>query len=156
MDNVEIKLFNNDQDTVAMPSIGSDISEEQSSLISKDISDAISGETVKKLILPEESVIAEENFVFDFSDLDSVTIFEREALKSLVNKDGTVSLYLYKKGGMGLVEFGKGEKYSLEREVPLLRHFVFGDGINIYKNYKVGEPAVSIESRDITKMRLNL
>jgi hypothetical protein len=65
-----------------------------------------------------------------------------------------VSLYLYRKDG--LVKFGMGEKYSLEREIPLLRHFIFGDEIRVYKNYIEGEPIVEVTGRDVTQMRLNL
>lgn len=154
MDDLGLKLFKDNPDDVKMPTINKDISEEQSSLISDSIQDAITGSTVKKLILPESSVIAEKNFIFDFSKTASVTVFQREALKSLVSSTGDVALYLYKTSG--LVQFGKGEKYSLERMIPLVRHFIFADEIDIYKDYQPGCAANKVVNRDITKMRLNL
>jgi hypothetical protein len=65
-----------------------------------------------------------------------------------------VALYLYRKSG--IVKFCMGEKYSLERMIPLLRHFIFGDEIEVYKNYHIGEVPVPVTNRDITQMRLNL
>jgi hypothetical protein len=154
MDSTNLQLFKHSATDVAMPTIDVDKEAEQKKLISGDISGAILGDEVKKLILPESSVISEENFIFDFSASQTITVFQKEALKSLISSDGTISLYLYKKNG--LVEFGKGEKYSLERMIPLVRHFIFNDEISIYKNYQPGQVAKSVVSRDITKMRLNL
>ena len=152
-----MKLFNSSNDKVVLPSVNEKVAQQQEELMSADIQGAISGDTVKKLLLPEASKIDPCNFIFDFSDMKSVTVFQREALKSLVSKKESkqnVSLYLYRKDG--LVKFGMGEKYSLEREIPLLRHFICGDEIRVYKNYVEGEPIVEVTGRDVTQMRLNL
>ena len=157
MDEATMKLFNSSNDNVVLPSVNEKVVQQQEQLMSADIQGAISGDTVKKLLLPESSKIDPCNFSFDFSEMQSVTVFQREALKSLGSKKESkqnVSLYLYRKDG--LVKFGMGEKYSLEREIPLLRHFIFGDEIRVYKNYVEGEPIVEVTGRDVTQMRLNL
>ena len=156
MDNKDnIKLFNTDENAIQMPSIGTDMSDEQSSLISESIDGAILGEHVKTLILPEDLEIYPLNYIFDFTDLQSINSIQREALKSLVSMQGDVQLYLYRKSS-GLTAFGMGEKYSLERMVPLIRQYIFENKIIIYKNFELGKPVSEVSSRDITKMRLHL
>lgn len=156
MDNTsDIKLFKEDKNEIAMPSINIEMTSEQKELISDDINKAISGEQVKIVILKEVNEIAENNYVFDFTDLTSINVIQKEALKSLVSNNGNVQLYLYKKGS-GLTSFGVGERYNLEMMVPLVRNYVFNSDIKIYKNYRVGEPAKEVVSKDITQMRLHL
>ena len=155
MENSNIKLFNTDENSVAMPSIQENSIEVQSELISESIDKAILGQQVKTLILPEDIEIYPQNYIFDFTDLESINTIQREALKSVVSMHGDVELYLYKKSS-GLMAFGKGEKYSLERMVPIVKQYVFENKIKIYKNFEPGKPVKEVVSRDITKMRLNL
>lgn len=146
-----LKLFNDDSPEIMMPSANI---ESNKGLQEGALKDAIDGEVVQRLVLPKSSIIDRENFVFDFSNVDTITIFQKEALKSLIKSEGTVSLYLYRPNGM--VKIGKGEKYSLERMVPLVKRYIFNDEINVYKNYIAGMPAKKVVSGDITQMRLNL
>ena len=156
MDNTsDIKLFKEDKNEVAMPSIDTEMTSEQAELISESIDKAIGGEQVKVVILKEVDEIAEDNYIFDFTELASINVIQKEALKSLVTNNGNVQLYLYKKGS-GLTSFGSGDRYNLEMMIPLVRNYVFNSEIKIYKNYKVGEPAKEVISKDITKMRLHL
>lgn len=151
MDNSGIQLFKKDNNKIALPSNNI---QEHKELMSESIKETISAETVKVLILPETAIIDELNFIFDFSKTETITVFQREALKSLISKNGDVTLYLYRTNG--LVEFGKGDKYLLERVLPLVSHFIFGDEVIIYKNYKIGEKAVKLAGRDVGHLRLNL
>lgn len=157
MDKSSINIFGSNSDTTAiMPTIQTEVSNEQSELISDEnqVYDNIMHDTVVRISLPKEATIAEKNFIFDFSDMESISVFQKEALKSLVSTEGNVSLYLYKKNN--ITKFGEGEQFTLERMVPLLRHYVFCDDIKIYKDYAEGKPLEEIEARDITKLRLNL
>lgn len=157
MDKNSINIFGNNSNTIAiMPTINSEISTEQSELISDEtqIYENIMHDTVVRISLPKEAKITEKNFIFDFSNMESISVFQKEALKSLVEQEGNVSLYLYKKDTV--TKFGEGEQFKLERMIPLLRHYVFCDDIKIYKNYAEGKPLEEVEVRDITKLRLNL
>lgn len=156
MDNEStLKLFNTDPDAIAMPHISSEVSEDSSKLISESINDAILGDQVKTLIIPEDTEIAPYNYIFDFSDLSSINVIQKSSLKSLISRYGDIQLYIYNKT-KGLTAFGMGDKYSLERLVPLLREFVFNNEIKVYKNFRVGETPEEVDHKDITKMRLNL
>lgn len=154
-ENSNIKLFNADQNKIEMPSINQDLSDEQAKLISDDIQKAISGEQVKIIIVQEDIEISPLNYIFDFTDLSAINVIQKEALKALISKTGDIQLYLYKKQS-GLIAFGMGNKYDLERMVPLIKHNVFNDEIKIYKNFKIGSTPEEVVSKDITKMRLNL
>lgn len=156
MDNEStLKLFNTDPDAIAMPHISSEVSEDSSKLISESINDAILGDQVKTLIIPEDTEIAPYNYIFDFSDLSSINVIQKSSLKSLISRYGDIQLYIYNKT-KGLTAFGMGDKYSLERLVPLIREFVFNNEIKVYKNFRVGETPEEVDHKDITKMRLNL
>lgn len=156
MDNESnIKLFNTDQSAVVMPHIDKEVSKESSSLISESIDGAILGDKVKTLIIPEDTEIVPYNYIFDFSDLTSINVIQKSSLKSLISKYGEVQLYIYNRT-KGLTAFGMGDKYSLERLVPLLREYVFNNEIKVYKNFRVGEKPEEVDHKDITKMRLNL
>ena len=156
MDNEStLKLFNTDPDAIVMPHISSEVSEDSSKLISESINDAILGDQVKTLIIPEDTEIAPYNYIFDFSDLSSINVIQKSSLKSLISRYGDIQLYIYNKT-KGLTAFGMGDKYSLERLVPLLREFVFNNEIKVYKNFRVGETPEEVDHKDITKMRLNL
>ncbi len=156
MDNEStIKLFNTDPDAIAMPHISNEMVEDSSKLISESINEAILGDQVKTLIIPEDTEIAPYNYIFDFSDLSSINVIQKSSLKSLISKYGDIQLYIYNKT-KGLTAFGMGDKYSLERLVPLLREFVFNNEIKVYKNFRVGETPEEVDHKDITKMRLNL
>lgn len=155
MDALNIELFEDDGSTIKMPSISPTLTDEQSQLISDDISHAIDGDEVKTLILPEDNDIAEKNFIFDFSDIETISQSQTEAIKALLSIDGDIQLYLYRKQ-TGLTYFGSGNKYTLERIIPLIRTHVFEDGIRVYKDFKRGNKVEEVTSRDITKMRLHL
>lgn len=154
MDNIGIKLFKSDSKEVSLPSIGEEVVEQQKSIMSQSIEGAISGEKVKTLILPEEAMIDKSNIVFDFSEMETISIFQKEALKGLVCKDGDTSLYLYKKNT--LVKIGTGHRYLLERLIPLIREQVFGDTVRVFKDFEVGKPVIEMSKKDITQLRLNL
>lgn len=154
MDNLNIKLFNNDSSQVTLPQVSEQKVAEQSSLKSQSIESAISGTKVKTIILPEEAVIDEHNFIFDFSEMETISVFQREAIKSLISTDGDTSLYLYKKNS--LVKIGCGDKYTLERMIPIVRAHVFDNGIRVFKDFGDSKPVQEVEGRDITQLRLNL
>lgn len=156
MDNESnIKLFNTDQNAVVMPHISAEVDEGTASLMSDTLEGAILGDKVKTLIIPEDTEIAPYNYIFDFSDLQSINVIQKSSLKSLISRYGDVQLYIYNKT-KGLTAFGMGDKYSLERLVPLLREYVFNNEIKVYKNFRVGERPEEVDHKDITKMRLNL
>ena len=155
MDNETIKLFNHDQNTVIMPQIKQETDDEnQQSLVSEDISSDISGESVKIIRVKEDTIIDENNFILDLSDVGQITASQKEVIKSLISSYGNTSIYLYKK--QGLIKLGEGDKYSLERILPLIKLHVFDNAIRIYKNFKRDEPVNEISTKDITKLRLHL
>ena len=156
MDNeTNIKLFDTNENDIVMPSVSTEATENDSALISESIDGAILGEKVKTLIIPEDTEIAPINYVFDFSELETINVIQKSSLKSLVSLYGDVQLYIYN-DKKGLTAFGMGDKYSLERLVPLIRKYVFNDEIKVYKNFEVGYKPEEVDHKDITKMRLNL
>lgn len=149
-----IKLFNTDQDKVVLPTI-SDNSEEESNLISDSIDNAILGEKVKTLIIPEDADIYPVNYVIDINNVKTLNRIQMQSVNSLKSIYGDVPLYLYN-DSRGLVLFGMGDKYSLERMLPIVKTYVFEDEIKVYKNLTIDGKFTEVNGKDITKMRLNL
>lgn len=155
MDKANIKLFNDDSNNVMLPTIQGQQTEEQSALVSEDITKDINDDTVKTLRVKEELDIEPENFVLDLTNLEQITASQKQVMVSLISSKGTVAIYMYKPK-QGLVKLGNGEKYSLERTLPLIRYYVFNNELKIYKNFEKGKPVVEVDTKDITKLRLNL
>ncbi len=155
MDKANISLFNDDGNKVAMPSINKELDQNDKELVSESIDNAILNEQVKTLLLPETEEISPINYIFDFSEVESATFMQMLTIKGLKSKDGDVSIYLYNKS-RALYFIGYGEKYKLERTLPLIKQFVFEDKIRIFKNFERGKEVNLVEGMDITQMRLNL
>lgn len=155
MDKANISLFNDDGNKVAMPSINKELDQNDKELVSESIDNAILNEQVKTLLLPETEEISPINYIFDFSEVESATFMQMLTIKGLKSKDGDVSIYLYNKN-KALFFIGYGEKYKLERTLPIIKKFIFEDKIKIYKNFERGKEVNLVEGMDITQMRLNL
>lgn len=149
----DIKLISADPNKVALPSINNDNND--SDLISESIDGAILGEQVKTLIIPEENEIYPLNYVIDLTNYKTMSALQKQSLVALLSVYGDIELYLYS-DSMGLVSFGMGDKYSLERLIPLVKQYVFDDELAIYKNLQSNGQYEVVKGRDITKMRLNL
>lgn len=152
-----INLFSDDGKSVLLPNITSESLQEQKSLMSEGIDKVISEKTISPLNIKEGTHIDKENYIFDYSRVQSIDIFEKNVLKSLLDKErGNVSIYLYNKSGK-LSYIGKGERYQLARILPLFKGNIFSEDLMILVNYVVGSSDVQlVSSKDITKLRLKL
>ena len=150
MDKTSIELFGTDANSVVIPSI----EKANTELYSESISEVLLAPKVDVISVPKDSKVNQNNFIFDFSNLDSISVMQKEVLKSLVSQDGNIELYLYRKNG--LVSFGLGEKYYLERVIPLVKQWIFGDEIKVYKDFIPGKQIFEVTGRDFTKLRLNI
>lgn len=147
-------IFSDDGSQAIMPDINK--VDMQKDLMSDEnkVYENMLGETVSGLLIPKEANINADNFIFDFTDVEDISIFQKKAIESLISSDGTVSLYLYKKNN--LCEIGKGRKYFLDRVIPLIKVNVFNNSVRVYKDYCRGESVQEVTTQDITKFRLNL
>jgi len=151
-----INLFSDDGKRVAIPNISGEQLEHQKSLMSEDVTKLLSADTISPLNI-KEGLLEPENYVFDYSRVQNISIFEKNVLKSLLDKEtGNISIYLYNRNGK-LSYIGKGEMYQLARILPLLKSNVFSPELIILKNYVVGSSNVQlVSSKDITQLRLKL
>jgi len=153
MDNSgDIKLFNDNGTDVALPSIEET---SENTLASEDISDSILSDTVTALRIPEETDIPLVNYVIDVSNLQSITVFQKVAIKSILSENGDVPMFFY--NDKGLTYFGSGSKYKLDMMISSLKQDIFMDeDIHIYKDVQPGQELKEVVGKDITKWRLNL
>ena len=123
------------------------------SIISDGIEKAILGETVKSVMLPEETSLIQPNFIIDVS---KIQLYKHQefAIGYLLHPDGDTALYLNGVHGMGKLGYGDGE--TLERVIPLMVEHVFHGEIKAYKNFEPGKPLVEVSNKDISAMRLSI
>lgn len=168
MDELNIKIFNHDSSEICMPN--KDIKQDES-LTQDNFGEAISGDVVQRVLVTIKNKLAPSNYVLDFSNVGAITIFQKEALRSLVYKKkkatlkelefGTqeepelITLYMAR-SGKDLTELGKGEKYFLEKALPLLRTCVFGDEIVIFKDLDSNGQHIEVISDEKVSYRLNI
>ena len=154
MDKDNLNLFNSDLSEVVLPSVSSEAEKENQELYSQDISEVILAPKVDVIVVPKDTNINTSNFIFDFSETSAITVMQKEVLKSLVAENGNTEIYLYKKNG--LISIGMGDKYYLERVIPLIKKWIFSDSIRIYKNFIPGRQIFEVTGRDFTKLRMNI
>ena len=146
----DIKIFEGNDDVV-IPSIEQSDSEK---LKSEGIGDAISGDVVKSMIIPEDTDIILPNYVIDFSNIKEVFEIQIVALGAMLNENGDTALYIYNNGEMQRLGMAFGE--VLNRVLVSSVDNLFNGECILYKNVKVGEKAKVVKSNDITKLRLSI
>lgn len=154
MEKSNIKLFDAPDDEIVMPTSGEAEVDKQKELIKSEIDNAIYGNEVKVVVLPEETVIEYPNYVIDLTDLNEISIFQKSALQNLLSKHGDTAIYFYL--GKKFTRVGYGLSYKLENLLALTKRHIFNDEIRIYRDLEKNKPVDEVVSRDITKLRLNL
>lgn len=159
MKDKDIQIFD-DNDEVVLPGSehgdGSDtpIDVEESNLISHGVVDAISGEVVKSVLIPEDTGIIQPNYVIDLTDIKDVEPLQIVALDSLVHEDGDVALYLYITGG--IQKIGMGYSWMLDKILVTAMNNVFGEECRVYRDFTPGEPVEVIDGKNITNLKLTI
>lgn len=155
MEKSDVNLFSDDGKQAVLPSSPTEVNSSEKYLVSDSIVDAISGSEVKTIIIPEVSNIEYPNYVFDFTEYSSITVFQKESLKNLITKGGgDTALYLLNR--KTLTKFGTGTSYKLENMIVLTKRHVFSDDIKVYRDLRQDGTCTEVTTRDITKQRLNL
>lgn len=167
MEKLEINLFDSKADEVAMPGQSikldeAEISEQEikdslkstTDVISQGIEGALSGETVKSVLIPEESDIIQPNYVIDFSELGEIEPIQSMAIDALLNEDGDMAVYGYTNGG--ITKLGMGYSDVLNRVIASAIGNVFNNQCLIYRNYDIGKKLDIVDSKDISHLRLSI
>lgn len=167
MDNIEISIFDTQADDIAMPGTvvnidnaeisGEDIKNILTStgdVISRGIEDALTGDTIKSVIVPEESDITLPNYVIDLSEVSEICEIHSTAIDALLNEDGDTAVYVYTNTGIDKIGMGYGE--LLNRIIAPAISNIFNDKCLIYKNYQIGEDLDIVDGKDISNLRLSI
>lgn len=150
MDN--LNLFNNLSTNPVVP--GELKIDDCSGLMSQDISQALLGEVVKTLIVPETMEIELPNYVIDFTNIDDLNVFQKESIKSLLSEKGTVAIYIHKKENMAKVGYGSKEK--LDYMISTFRTHVLGEDAKVYENVEKGKELIEVKMKDVTRLMMNI
>lgn len=167
MDKLEVNIIDASADDVLMPGMGikiddEDISEKEilestkstTDIISKGIEKALSGETVKSVLIPEDISIVQPNYVIDLSKLTEIDPIQAMALDAILNEDGDMAVYIYTPGE--LEKIGMGYSWMLNRIIVSAIGNVFDNKCLIYRNYAVDRELEIVDSKNIVHLRLSI
>lgn len=124
------------------------------SLKTEGLKEAISGEFVKTLLIPENMTIDSPNYVLDFRHAKTLRKHQIEVLATLLSDCGDV--YIYVCVPNGLDKIGMGESTILDEMLQPGIESVFGESCRIYKDVAPGEPLREVKKLDPGSLRLNL
>ena len=124
------------------------------SLKSVGLERAISGDTVKSVMIPEDVNILIPNYVIDISKVKEVQDCQSYGIDALVSSDGDTVLYYYTKEGLARIGYGKSR--TLDRILAIVVRRLFGSECKVYKDLEVGKPLKLVSRGDATTLRLDL
>ena len=162
-----IDLFANDGKAPVIPTVGPKVKlrdgEDEynqhsvshgASLISVGVEEAISGEMVKSVIIPETLDIGLPNYVLDFRGARNVRDHCLNALEGMLTDDGDTHIYIWLDKSLSRVGMGIGS--SLDRILAPGMQSMFGGMCRIYQDAETGKPVREIKQQDPSKIRLRL
>lgn len=122
--------------------------EDSEHLKSVSIKEAISGSEVDTRVFLKSHGLKKSNVLIDFGEQHVLTVFQREAIKSLLvqtditeeqaEEAGIKLKTIYVMLGNNIMELGKGEEESLFKALPILLKSVLGDKVRIYVDVEPG------------------
>ena len=162
-----IDLFANDGKAPIIPSIGEKVKLPDSdkefnqhsvsqgvSLISVGVEEAISGDKVKSVLIPETLEVSLPNYILDFRGAKNVREHCLAALEGMLTDEGDTHIYIWLDNVLSRV--GMGISSSLERILPPGMQSMFGNMCRIYQDAEPGRPVREIKQHDPSKIRLRL
>lgn len=146
-----IKIFNITDDSVVLPS-GDTINNEY--LISDGLDQAISGDTVKSIMIPEEINILLPNYVIDFSNIKEIYEFQALALDSFIREEGDATIYINTK--TGITKLGHSDLDTLDKVLVTALSVLFNGECMVYRNYIPNKELQPVYKTDNNNIRLGL
>lgn len=147
----EIKLFSREASDIVLPTTV-EVTKEVEKLIATDITEAISGDTVKSMLLDTLVGVQQPNYTFILKD-SSIKEVQLRALEALISKGGNTALYLLKNKDLRLIGFGNLD--DLGRTVPSIVRKILFDDVEVVYNFG-GEVAYKVNSKNNRILRLKI
>lgn len=124
------------------------------SLISSGVEEAIKGDTVKSIIIPETVDLLLPNYVLDFRKASIIKKHQVNALVSMLTDEGDCAIYFYLPNGLERVGMAIGS--VMDRVLPAGVQSIFGGACKLYQDVEKDKPLKEIKQQDISKIRLRI
>ena len=138
--------------TVAIPSMSQ--AKSNLNLISKGTEEALKGEYVKSVLIPESFNIILPNYVIDFTKITKVYQHQLQSLSSILVEDGDTAIYIYMKDGLKKLGMGSGER--LDRMLVAGITSIFNNQCKVFRDVDRGKKLIEVTLNDISGARLNI
>lgn len=123
-------------------------------LISQGVEDALKGDMVKSILIPETMDLMVPNYVMDFRKARKLKKYQVKALTSILADDGDTAIYVCLNNGLEKLGMGIGAR--LDRVLPAGIQSIFGNDCVLYQDVERGKPLREIKQQDVNKVRLRL
>lgn len=120
----------------------------------ENVIDAISGDTVKSIIIDEVYGIQTPNYTLDISEIEEMTRTAFAAIRSLLSDTGDTFLYLKKDSTLSLIGMCRSE--VLYRVLSPAIKNMFGSKCHIYKDFDATKEVKHVTETDVSAIRLDL
>jgi hypothetical protein len=155
MSDLDFKLFDSDGTDLVLP--GQNDINLNKELMSQGTEEAISGEYVKEVLIPDEYSINTPNFLIDLGEVSEMTPNQMSALSSLLtSKLEDADTFIYLKTHRGIYQLGMAIKNKVDSLIGLVVQRAIGDEIKVYRDITENNPGELVKLNDITKIRLNI
>ena len=123
-------------------------------LISSGVVDALKGEFVKSILIPEDFDLTQPNYILDFRKVEKLRKHQIQALASILVDDGDTAIYVYLKNG--LEKLGMGLSYRLDRVLLAGVKSIFGEECLVYQDVDKDKPLRELKQHSIKDIRLRI
>ncbi|MBR1454664.1 MAG: hypothetical protein IJ593_08510 [Lachnospiraceae bacterium] len=151
-DNMSLFSDNGKPDNIAIPTCKSDNVDKN--LISSGVEDALKGETVKSILIPEDFEMMVPNYVIDFTGVNKVMRHQLVAISDTFSDDGDTAIYAIIKGE--IQKLGMANGYNIDRIIVSGINSIFNGKCKLYQDVERDKPLKELSLFDIHKIRLNI
>lgn len=154
--NEELKLFQDDGKNPIGPQSKNN---KNSELITHGVEDALKGEKVKTLLIPETIEILLPNYVLDFRKAVKLRQHQIQSLATILVDDGDTAIYVCLQGQNGSImmeRIGMGDSEVLGGILLPGVKSIFGKSCKLYRDVERGRPLKEMRQYDPEKIRLRI
>lgn len=149
-----INLFAEENDKLQIPTEKETESVEDSKLISHGAEEALKGEYVKTILIPEDFIVTLPNYVIDFRGIEKIREHQISVISNMMADDGDTAIYAYL--DKGLIKLGMCNSDNVDEVFAAGIRNIFNNKCKIYKDIERGKPLREIRQKDASKIRLSI
>lgn len=123
-------------------------------LISHGVEEALKGDVVKSILIPEALDLTLPNYLIDFRNISKIRRHQVIALDDMLSDDGDTAIYVFLKNGM--TKLGMSDSSRIDDIILAGVKSIFGKDCLLFQNVERGKPLRELKQKDVNKIRLRI